>query len=155
MLLHKLNSFRFTDTYASWFRSYLTNGQSRVRVFGKNLPAFQVTSHVPQGCFLRPFLFNVFISDLCNSLNYCKILIFADDLKMFRVINSPHDCRLLQSDINSVSDWCIANSMRLNIAKTRIVSYTRKTNFLNYKYQVCHFTITSTSSIKDLGVFSD
>jgi hypothetical protein len=71
------------------------------------------------------------------------------------VINSPHDCLLLQSDINSVSDWCIANSMRLNTAKTRVVSYTRKIHFLSCNYQLCRATITRTSSIKDLGVFFD
>ncbi|PNF28281.1 hypothetical protein B7P43_G05705 [Cryptotermes secundus] len=45
--------------------------------------------------------------------------------------------------------------MKLNTAKTRIVSYTRKTNFLSYEYQLCHAIITRTSSIKDLGVFFD
>jgi hypothetical protein len=45
--------------------------------------------------------------------------------------------------------------MRLNIAKTRVVSDTRKTNFLNYEYQLCHTTITRTSSMKDLGVLFD
>ncbi|PNF30002.1 hypothetical protein B7P43_G06208 [Cryptotermes secundus] len=42
--------------------------------------------------------------------------------------------------------------MKLNIAKTRVVSYTRKTNFLSYEYQLCHAIITCTSCIKDLGV---
>jgi hypothetical protein len=110
---------------------------------------------VPQGSVLRPFLFNVFINDLCNSINYCKYLIFADDLKFFHIINSLHACLLLQSDINSVSDWCTTNSMRLNIAKTRVASYTRKTNSLSYEYQLCYATITLTSSFKDLGVFFD
>jgi hypothetical protein len=45
--------------------------------------------------------------------------------------------------------------MKLNIAKTRVVSYTRKTNFLSYEYQLCHAIITRTSSIKALGVFFD
>jgi hypothetical protein len=45
--------------------------------------------------------------------------------------------------------------MRLNIAKTPVVLYTRKTNFLNYGYQLCHATIARTSNIKDLGVSFD
>jgi hypothetical protein len=45
--------------------------------------------------------------------------------------------------------------MRLNIAKTRVVSYTRKTNFLSYNYQLCRATIIRASSIKDLCVFFD
>jgi hypothetical protein len=34
LLLHKLSSFGFSDGYVSWFRSYLTNRQSRVRISG-------------------------------------------------------------------------------------------------------------------------
>jgi hypothetical protein len=71
------------------------------------------------------------------TINRCKFLIFADDHKLFRVINSPHDCLLLQFDVNSVSDGCAADSMRLNIAKTRVMSYPRKTNILSYEYQIC------------------
>jgi hypothetical protein len=50
-----------------------------------------------------------------------------------------------------LSDWGAANSTRLNIAKMRVVSYSRK----SYKYQLCHAPITSTSSIKNLDVFFD
>jgi hypothetical protein len=47
------------------------------------------------------------------------------------------------------------NFMKLNIAKTRVVSYTGKTNFPSYEYQLCHATITRTNSIEDLGVSFD
>jgi hypothetical protein len=83
-----------------------------------------------------------------SSDHYCKLLIFADDVKIFRVINSPHDCLLLQSAMNSLSDWCLAISMRLSTTNKRVVLYTRKTT-------LCRATITQASSIKDLGVFFD
>jgi hypothetical protein len=108
----------------------LTNRRSRVLVCGTLSQPFQVTSGVPQGSVLGPFRFGLFINNLCSCINCCKLIVFADDHKIFRVINSPHDCCLLQSDISSVSDWCIANSMRLNSAKTRVVSYTGKTIFV-------------------------
>jgi hypothetical protein len=54
-----------------------------------------------------------------------------------------------------VSEWCAANSTRLNISKTCVMSYSRKTNVLSYEYQLCHTAITCTSSIKDIGVFFD
>jgi hypothetical protein len=42
--------------------------------------------------------------------------------------------------------------MRLNIAKTCVVSYSRKTNILSYEYQLRPTATTSTSGIKDLVV---
>jgi hypothetical protein len=34
------------------------------------------------------------LSSFGFSINHCKFLIFADDLKIFRIINSSHDCLL-------------------------------------------------------------
>jgi hypothetical protein len=112
MLFYKFGSFGFSDAYVSWFHSYLTNKRSRVHVCGTLSLPFQVTSGVLRSSVLGPFLSNLFIKDLCSSVHYCKILIFADDVNIFCVINSRW-LILLQSDINSVSDLCNAKSMRL------------------------------------------
>jgi hypothetical protein len=45
--------------------------------------------------------------------------------------------------------------MRLNVNKTRVMPYSRKTNILSYEYQLCHTSIARTSSIKGLCVFFD
>jgi hypothetical protein len=110
---------------------------------------FQITSGVPQGSILGPYLLNVFINDVRNSIKDCNFLIFADDIKIVHVIDCSYDCVLLQSDINSVSDWCTANFMRLNVSKTRGISCSKKANILRFEYQLCHAAITHTSSIKD------
>jgi hypothetical protein len=149
LLLHKLSPFGLSD--GSWFRCYLTNKQSRVRISGTLSLPFQITFGVPQGSVMGHFLFNVFINDISNSNKHCEVLIFADKLKIFRVINSSYDCLLLTPDINSMWDWCAANSVRRYIAKTRVILYSRKTNVLRYEYQLCHAAMTSVSNIKDLG----
>jgi hypothetical protein len=153
MLLYEFSSFGFSDACVIWFRCYLTNRRSRVRVCGTLSQPFQVISSEPQGSVLGPFLFNLLINDLCRYVDYCKLLIFGDDLTIFRVINSPEDFLLLRSDINSVSDWCIAISMRISTTKAHLVSHKRKKN--SYNYQLCCATITRSSSIKDLRVFFD
>jgi hypothetical protein len=76
-------------------------------------------------------------------------------IKIFRAVDSPQDCYLLQSDINSIQGWCTANCMKLNIGKTRVISFSRKTNVLIYDYKLCQFPITRSHSIKDLGVYTD
>jgi hypothetical protein len=84
---------------------------------------------------------------------HSKYLLFADDIKIFRAVDSAQDCYLLQSDINSVQGWCTANCMKLNIGKTRVISFSRKTNALIYDHKLCQSSITRSHSIKDLGVF--
>jgi hypothetical protein len=45
--------------------------------------------------------------------------------------------------------------MRLDIAKTRVVSHSRKKNALSYEYQLFHAATKLTSSIKGIAVFFD
>jgi hypothetical protein len=155
MLLQKLSAFGLSGGNVNWFCSYLTNRQCKVRVSGILSSPFVVISGVPQGSVLGPLLFNIFIDDLCNVINYSRYLLFADDIKIFRVIKSPNDCTRLQSGIDSVQGWCTANFMKFNISKTRVISFSRKTNTLIYENKLCQSLITRTDSIKDLEVFID
>jgi hypothetical protein len=54
-LLYKLSSFEFSEAYVSWFRSYLNNSQSGVRVSGTLSVPFHVMSGVPQSSILGLF----------------------------------------------------------------------------------------------------
>jgi hypothetical protein len=155
LLLQKLSAFGLSGGYVNWFCSYLTNRQSQFRVSGILSSPFIVLSGVPQGSVLGPLLFNLFMNDLCDIINYSRYLLFADDIKIFRVIKSPNDCNRLQSDIDSVQGWCTANFMELNISKTRVISFSRKTNPLICDYKLRQSSKTRTDSIKDLGAFID
>jgi hypothetical protein len=67
LLLRKLSSTGFPDGYVSWFRSFLTNRQSRIRVFGTrslHLNLFRCATELCPG----PLPFNVFVNDLYNSV---------------------------------------------------------------------------------------
>jgi hypothetical protein len=45
--------------------------------------------------------------------------------------------------------------MKLNVSKTKVIFFSRKTNVLIYDYKLCQNTITWTDSVKDRGVFLD
>jgi hypothetical protein len=97
-------------------------------------------------------LFNIFINDISNKINHSKFLLFADDLKIYRNIKSAEDCKALQFDIDVVQQWCSRNVMELNIQKSKIISFTRKTNSVHSKYFVRDVLIFRVECIKDLGV---
>jgi hypothetical protein len=107
---------------------------------------------VPQGTTLGPNLFSILINDISAKISHSRFLLFADDLKIYRNIKSSEDCKALQVDIDAVRQWCSENGMELNIQKTKIISFTRKTKSINFKYFVKDVLILRAECIKDLGV---
>jgi hypothetical protein len=69
----------------------------------------------PQGSGLGPLLFIVPIDNLCAKIHFSEFLLFADGLKIFRVLKPAEDCKLLQSDIDSVQKGCTENYTKINI----------------------------------------
>jgi hypothetical protein len=96
----------------------------------------------------------VSVEIIINYYNYYYLL-FADYIKIYRAISSPEDCNLLQFDIDSIRGWCDANYIKLNVDKTKVITFSMKTNILIYEYTLFHFTITRTDSVKVLGVYLD
>ena len=83
---------------------------------------------MPQGSNLGPLLFLLYVDDITAHISNSHCLLYADDLKLYRVINCEEDCRLLQEDLNRVSRWGDNNDLLLNTDKCHIVSYSRKLN---------------------------
>ena len=76
----------------------------------------------------------MFINDLAVLLRFAKIVVFADNAKIFMPINSPLDFRKVQRDIDTVASRGEANGIRLNIAKSNTVTSTRAKNLTIYQY---------------------
>ena len=55
-----------------------------------------------------------------------SIALYADDSKLYRIINSPEDMSSFQGDLDKISDWCKDNKMKINTKKYKIMRITRK-----------------------------
>lgn len=109
----KLRRIGLHGTFIDWVYSYLTGRSMQVKIADCLSSPFLVTSGVPQGSHLGPFIFLLYINDVNYQLR-CSKLSYADDFKLFTIIKKPSDCRLLQQQINVFSDWCQLNQMVLN-----------------------------------------
>ena len=109
-----------------WFHSYLINRTQIVKVKGYSSTPIKVHLGVPQGSHFGPILFNIFINDIKGVLLYSHILLYADDIKIYRVISSVFDVHLLQEDLSKIVEWSLRNELSINVAKSKVVSFHKK-----------------------------
>jgi len=105
-----------------------------------------VVSGVPQGSVLGPLLFNIYVNDIPDVVS-SPILLFADDIKIFRCIKTHQDYIQLQSDLNHLSEWSLRWKLKFNISKYNVLH-------LRFSHQQ-HIYYLSGAAIRDLGVTID
>ena len=66
-----------------------------------------------------------------------RIFLYADDAKIYKVINQLSDQANLQVTLNTVKNWSDEWLLRLNIDKCKMVSYYRKKSF-DTQYHILH-----------------
>ena len=119
-----------------------------------------VLSGVPQGSILGPLLFVLFINDIFNSIDKNSLIgLYADDTKLSRKIETWSDCDILQSDIDTLNNWCISNKMKFNTDKCKVLTvaksepmFTNELPFCKYSYILGDKILHYTSCERDLGI---
>ncbi|KAK9496777.1 hypothetical protein O3M35_012971 [Rhynocoris fuscipes] len=156
-VLLKLETYGIHGSLLKWFSSYLADRLQIVKANSSYSFAFPATSGVPQGSHLGPLLFLVFINDIGSIFNNVFFLLFADDLKIFKVIKSPHDNHILQNNLDSLQVWCSNNGLHLNVSKCYQICCTKKFNSVSnyFQYKLNDQYLTKVEIIKDLGVYFD
>ena len=86
----------------SWISSYLYNRKQQVGVCGVNSDPISVTSGVPQDSVLGPLLLLIYVDGPTSiPLNGGSLVVFADDLLLYKVILGAGDFLTLQEDVTS------------------------------------------------------
>jgi len=99
--------------------------------------------------------FNVFKNELWSAVKYSNFLLFGNDFKIHRKINSPYDSLFLQFVIHNVRVWFISNYMKLNVNKPRAISFCIKANWHDCDYKQRESSITRTDCVRDLWSLID
>ena len=122
-LLNKLHNLQVPGTLLLWLVNYLSNRHQQVILNGSSSTWLPVKSGVPRGSILGPLLFLTYINDLCNIplSPGTKLMLFADDIMLFKPISASHDAALFQADVNLVNDWVSNNHLTINTNKTKFM----------------------------------
>lgn len=150
LLLHKLGCLGFHSNLLKWIESYLTDRVQIVKIESSFSDYIHVPSGVPQGSHIGPLLFLLFINDISEIFTNSQCLLYADDLKLYRKIDTCQDCILLQDDFSRLSEWCELNSLHLNVSKCQVLSCSRKKDIIHFRYGLQDETLQRVIQKKDL-----
>ena len=81
--------------------------------------------------------------------------LFADDCKVFKKIESVHDCHLLQNDLNELISWSDKWKMNFNAAKCKVLRISRCRMPIDFTYYLDGIPLEIVGNFKDLGVIFD
>ena len=79
---------------------------------------------MPQGLFLWPLLFLLYINDLPNCSNFFEMVMYADDTTLYCNIDSGHtSSTMINDELKKISRWLAANKLSLNVRKTKYMFF--------------------------------
>ena len=119
-LISKLQSYGINGNLLTWIKNFLIGRQQRVVLNGSSSRWVNVTSGVPQGSVLGPLLFILYVNDITDGLQ-STLEMFADDSKLYRIIQTPQDVNILQEDLNFISNWSRLWLLKFNTLKCTVI----------------------------------
>lgn len=155
ILLIKLSRLGISQNLLAWLKSYLEHRELCVKIDSYSSALFSNSSGIPQGSNLGPLLFILYFNDATFLLrNGCK-LVYADDLKLYVIVNSIEDCLRLQSLLDEFALWCRLNKLTLSIEKCVVITFHRMNAPIEFAYNIDNVTLTRVAKVNDLGVTLD
>ena len=79
-------------------------------------------SGVPRGSILGPILFIFLINDLPTDI-IAKLLLFADDTKLIKMLLSMMSHSELQNDLNHLISWSEKWQLKFNTSKCKVLRF--------------------------------
>ena len=122
ILLRQLELYGIKGQALTLLKSYFTNQNQKCQIQNCFSSRQLIKCGVPQGFILGPLLFLLYINDLPQCLNKTKPYLFPDDTNLTASGNSLTDHEVaVNSDLENLRKWLVANKLSLNVAKTEFM----------------------------------
>ena len=158
----KLEVYGLRGQCQQWLESYISNRtlQVKCKTLSCNVEEtsnqYQITYGTPQDSCLGPLLFNIFCNDIHLNIDYCKLILFADDTTLYtNHRNSTFLTFEIQHDLENVDKWFRANYLSLTISKTFSMEFLPEGNKLLNHLVLNSIKLPLVKNTKFLGVTID
>jgi len=153
-LCHKLSNYGISGRLLGWLSAFLSDRVQAVKVNNKVSDYVSVKSGVPQGSILGPVLFLLYVNDLVDLFGPgLKAKLFADDVKIYAVINDVNDTIAFQTGLDALNAWSIAWQLPISLNKCSVLHLGR--NNIGHSYQLNCVQLPDVLEVIDLGIKID
>ena len=155
LLLDKLKSLGVSDSLCNFIRDFLQDRSQRVRIGNYFSDIIVINTGSPQGCVLSAVLFILYTNNLISISPNCYVIKYADDTAIIGLFNSS-DTNSYIDEVNSISEWCTANNLLLNVSKTKEIIFDfRRKDHKHDPIIIDNSAVSIVDSYKYLGTIID
>ena len=129
---------------------FLQNKKQCVKIGEELSSRSNVISGVPEGSVCGPILYNIYVNDLPLAVKFCKIVVYADDVRLHITGDIPNANENMMIDLTNISQWAELCQLKLNNKKCSVLHIGSRNP--NYVYLLNNVPITNVHEMKDLGI---
>ena len=131
ILIKKLGAYGIRGISGEWLTSFLTSRKQFCSVNGQKSEARLVTCGIPQGSYLGPLLFIIYLNDFEKCLELFRASMYADDTHVTLTSSNTDDLLTnAHKELRNISKWMRINKLSTNPKKTEymIICHPWRTN---------------------------
>ena len=114
-----MEKYGYRGSIHDMMKSYLSDRWQYVDMNGKETNQKRITTGVPQGSILGPFLFLLYINNLDSSSGNSKESMFPNDT----IFMQKNVSFTMQPGIDLISDWMTSNKLTINIDNCEVMCF--------------------------------
>jgi hypothetical protein len=127
VIIQRLIDCKMPVKLICWISDYLENRHQSVKIGNELSSAMPVSSGVPQGSLLGPFLFSVVMGSLTFHDPKCQTIKYADDLTLCMPIFKNTSNGHIADAHEKLVSWSIEVGLQLNVGKCKTLVIPRST----------------------------